>query len=201
MEDNMEQAHNDVKMRILMAAKKLFAEKGYDGTTVREICEEAESNIALVSYYFGGKENVFFTLFDMFSPRKRIKLDEPMDDPVKGISYIIGTMIDYVYEEPLMISIVQQELFLNGPRMNRISEYTSPVWLKLRELLEDGREKGLFEFRSLDRAMIMIIAAIICPMKNPNMINVCKETDMLAEEIKQDTLDFVLYGLRYRKND
>lgn len=197
----MEQAHNDVKMRILMAAKKLFAEKGYDGTTVREICEEAESNIALVSYYFGGKENVFFTLFDMFSPRKRIKLDEPMDDPVKGISYIIGTMIDYVYEEPLMISIVQQELFLNGPRMNRISEYTSPVWLKLRELLEDGREKGLFEFRSLDRAMIMIIAAIICPMKNPNMINVCKETDMLAEEIKQDTLDFVLYGLRYRKND
>lgn len=201
MEDNMEQAHNDVKMRILMAAKKLFAEKGYDGTTVREICEEAESNIALVSYYFGGKENVFFTLFDMFSPRKRIKLDEAMDDPVKGISYIIGTMIDYVYEEPLMISIVQQELFLNGPRMNRISGYTSPVWLKLRELLENGREKGLFEFRSLDRAMIMIIAAIICPMKNPNMIDVCKEGNMLAEEIKQDTLDFVLYGLRYRRNN
>ena len=197
----MEQAHNDVKMRILMAAKKLFAEKGYDGTTVREICEEAESNIALVSYYFGGKENVFFTLFDMFSPRKRIKLDEAMDDPVKGISYIIGTMIDYVYEEPLMISIVQQELFLNGPRMNRISGYTSPVWLKLRELLENGREKGLFEFRSLDRAMIMIIAAIICPMKNPNMIDVCKEGNMLAEEIKQDTLDFVLYGLRYRRNN
>ena len=49
----------DMKMKILLAAKKLFAKHGYDATSVRQICEEAGANVALVSYYFGGKESVF----------------------------------------------------------------------------------------------------------------------------------------------
>lgn len=54
---------NDVKLRILQAAKKLFAQQGFNATTVRQICEEAGANVSLVSYYFGGKDKVFEALF------------------------------------------------------------------------------------------------------------------------------------------
>ncbi|MFC4768110.1 TetR family transcriptional regulator [Effusibacillus consociatus] len=64
----MQDQQQDVKMRILLAAKKLFAKQGFDGTSVRQICEEAGANVALVSYHFGGKENVFHALFDTFFP-------------------------------------------------------------------------------------------------------------------------------------
>lgn len=62
----MAAAESEMKMRILLAAKKLFAKQGFDGTSVRQICEEAGANVALVSYYFGGKENVFRALFENF---------------------------------------------------------------------------------------------------------------------------------------
>lgn len=45
--------------RLLDAAETLFAEKGYYGVTVRAIAREAESDPALVAYYFGGKRELF----------------------------------------------------------------------------------------------------------------------------------------------
>ncbi len=45
--------------RVLDAACRLFAERGYRGTTVALICRMAKVNIAAVNYYFGGKENLY----------------------------------------------------------------------------------------------------------------------------------------------
>ena len=49
----------NTKEHILKVATKLFAHKGYEGTSVREICKTAGVNIALISYYWGGKEELF----------------------------------------------------------------------------------------------------------------------------------------------
>ncbi len=48
--------------RIKLAAIELFAERGFKGTTTRMIADRANSNIALISRYFGNKENLFTTL-------------------------------------------------------------------------------------------------------------------------------------------
>lgn len=45
--------------RILAAAVSLFAEKGYDGVSVKEIAGLASANSALISYYFGGKAQLY----------------------------------------------------------------------------------------------------------------------------------------------
>ena len=44
---------------ILDAAKELFAAKGFDAATVRDICTAAGANIALVSRYFGSKGELY----------------------------------------------------------------------------------------------------------------------------------------------
>jgi AcrR family transcriptional regulator len=44
---------------ILHAARTLFAQAGYDGVNLREIATLAECNVALISRYFGGKEELF----------------------------------------------------------------------------------------------------------------------------------------------
>lgn len=45
--------------RLLVSASRIFAEKGYQDTTIAEICELAQTNIASVNYHFGDKENLY----------------------------------------------------------------------------------------------------------------------------------------------
>ncbi len=47
------------KTRILEAATKLFAQKGFDGTSIREICKKADVNLCMISYYWGGKQELY----------------------------------------------------------------------------------------------------------------------------------------------
>lgn len=49
----------DSKKCILSVAAKLFARLGLDKTSTREIAKESNSNISLISYYFGGKEGLY----------------------------------------------------------------------------------------------------------------------------------------------
>ncbi len=55
-----EQAEDQQKTRerIVAAASKVLAEKGYDATTLREIAREAQAAPGLVHYYFGGKDQL-----------------------------------------------------------------------------------------------------------------------------------------------
>ncbi len=50
---------DDADRRLLDAAGQVFAAKGYEGATVREICERAEVNVAGVNYYFRDKERLY----------------------------------------------------------------------------------------------------------------------------------------------
>ena len=49
----------DVHGRLLDAAEELFCERGFEGTSIRDIAASAECNVASVNYYFGGKEKLY----------------------------------------------------------------------------------------------------------------------------------------------
>ena len=53
----------DTHARILSAAKKLFADKGFDATSVRDITTEAGCNVASINYHFGGKDKLYLETF------------------------------------------------------------------------------------------------------------------------------------------
>ena len=49
--------------RILSVATRLFAEQGYNGVALRQVCLAAKVNLALMSYHFGTKEQLLFEIF------------------------------------------------------------------------------------------------------------------------------------------
>lgn len=50
--------------RIVEAATALFARRGYAAVSVKELAKEAGVNIALISYYFGGKEKLYTVVLE-----------------------------------------------------------------------------------------------------------------------------------------
>ncbi len=52
-------ADESTKTRIIEAAGPLFARSGFEHATVRDICREADVNVASIKYYFGDKKNLY----------------------------------------------------------------------------------------------------------------------------------------------
>ncbi len=60
-----ERRHENLTRRAIIAsAEKLFAERGYDGTSVRDILRDANVNSGALHYYFGTKQALFEEVFD-----------------------------------------------------------------------------------------------------------------------------------------
>jgi AcrR family transcriptional regulator len=61
--ENSETQAHDARRRLIMSALRLFAEKGFEAATTREICEAAGTNISAISYYFGDKAGLYRSVF------------------------------------------------------------------------------------------------------------------------------------------
>src|SRR5271154_6682228 len=54
-----EEDHCSTRQQLLEAAGHMFAKKGFERSTAKEICERAGTNTAAVNYYFGGIEALY----------------------------------------------------------------------------------------------------------------------------------------------
>jgi AcrR family transcriptional regulator len=50
---------DNTRAKLLDAAGQLFATQGFEATSIREICDKAEANVASVNYYFGDKQRLY----------------------------------------------------------------------------------------------------------------------------------------------
>ena len=89
---------DDVKNRILDAAEKLFCEKGFDRTSVRELTAEAECNLAAINYYFGGKEKLYTEMFrrqfEMMIQGHLDTIDRVMAEPDISLEKLLRVVIE-----------------------------------------------------------------------------------------------------------
>jgi AcrR family transcriptional regulator len=88
---------DDARTRILNAAGPIFADKGFQAATVREICQAADVNVASVNYYFGDKETLYIETVKL--ARNRRASQAPMPSMTGGmppedrLRVFIGTLV------------------------------------------------------------------------------------------------------------
>jgi AcrR family transcriptional regulator len=124
--------------RLLDTAERLFAEHGYQATTMRTVTAGATANIAAVNYHFGSKQALLAAVVHralgpvVEERRRRLDaLDAAGDPSVEAIvDAIIGPMIERVGAEPstaLVLRLVGRLLVDPDPEMralikNEVSE-------------------------------------------------------------------------------
>lgn len=80
---------SDTQARVLGAASDLFAERGFAGTTIREIAERAKVNVAAGHYHFGSKLELYLEAvsaqFAALDERLRAEDAHPGASPLEGV--------------------------------------------------------------------------------------------------------------------
>jgi AcrR family transcriptional regulator len=81
-----EAARPDRRLAILLAAEKLFAQRGYHAVTIRDIADEASVPLALVGYYFGPKHELFVAIFEHWN--------HTIDERLAGLRAVVNDPAD-----------------------------------------------------------------------------------------------------------
>jgi AcrR family transcriptional regulator len=94
-----------MKAKILVAARKIFGEYGYHGTTTRMIAKEVDIDISTLYYHWGEKGDLYEAVVRDISEGMRRKLSE-VEKMIHGrplaerIEIAIDEMSDYLFENP-----------------------------------------------------------------------------------------------------
>jgi AcrR family transcriptional regulator len=78
--------------RLLQAATRLFADEGYRGASVRDICNQAGANPGAVSYHFGGKRQLYRAVLRRAASELAALAppDDGDDPPAEGMNAVVA---------------------------------------------------------------------------------------------------------------
>jgi len=139
----------DKQIQILEVAETLFAEKGFDGTSIRTIAKMAKINIAMVSYYFGSKERLLESLIIYRTSDLKNQLDNLLDEelePIDKINKLIELYINRINSNRGIYRILHFEFTSKKREQNLVafSELKKGNLKSLETIIEEGQRKGIF---------------------------------------------------------
>jgi AcrR family transcriptional regulator len=140
---------NDKQIQILEVAETLFAEKGFDGTSIRDISKIAKINIAMISYYFGSKERLLESLLFYRTSDLKNQLDHLIQEelePIDKINKLIELYINRINKNKGIYRILHFE-FNSEKRAKSLaafSELKKGNLKTLETIIEEGQKKGVF---------------------------------------------------------
>jgi AcrR family transcriptional regulator len=140
---------SDKREHILNVAEELFAEKGFDGTSVRDIAQRAGVNLAMISYYFGSKEKLLESLIETRSNYAYGILDELNKDQTLSqwdkVDRLIDFYVDRILNNMAFHTIMWQE---STARSEEIKNRTIAIKLRnmeqITKIITDGQQRKLF---------------------------------------------------------
>lgn len=150
-----------VRERLLDAAEGLFAEHGFDKTSVRELAAAAGCNIASVNYYFGGKRNLYSEMW-------RRHLVEMTNMRLASIEKVVSESGGKPELEDLLRSFAYAFV---GPLVDEDGGQRL-IRLMLREMVETRLPAGIFGKEVVEPTLSAMQEALskACPELNPGKI-------------------------------
>ncbi len=156
----------DKRIHIIETALDLFAGKGYEGTSIRDIAEKASVNLAMVNYYFGSKEKLFENIVQYKSSLTRGLLDEILNNKelshIEKIDSVVDSFVERLFTHRSFHRLIYQELILNQREELQIfiADNLSPNSLIIKSIIESGIKKNEFKKVDVDLTIASLIGTI-----------------------------------------
>jgi AcrR family transcriptional regulator len=152
---------NDKQVQIMEAAETLFADKGFSGTSVRDIAETAGVNLAMISYYFGSKEKLMEAMFNYRGQHFRIQLESILQNkelaPLQKVEKLIDDYIDRIFKKQCFHKVMVREQMTSnsGAISEQIFQLKLTNQALIKQLIMEGQKKGDFK-KQIDVSFLMM---------------------------------------------
>ena len=194
------------EQKILDAAKKVFIQKGLDGTRLDEIATEAGINKALLHYYFRSKEKLFETIFDQMVGKimPDFTVIVASKSPIsEKIELFVHRYIDFVTENPQLPLFMVTELNRNPQRMKEILSH-SDNFVKIQQFafqmvteMQVGRIKSFNPLHLILNIISMCIFPVIAKPVLQAILQIEEENlTVILQQRKEEVSLFLREALR-----
>ena len=195
------------KELLIIKATALFAKKGYDGTTVKDIADAAGANISLVSYHFGGKENLFQECLKDFGKEQLDMADKILQRPRSQQEFnirfemFIDEGIRLYSEQSDLLTLIHNEFETKGPKA--VETFRS-TFLKIVNMVIDffdSAQKQGFIRKDITPAMLalLFVGSFKNVLLNPDLKKITLGFSVDNEEgkkkVKEHFMKIFLHGI------
>jgi AcrR family transcriptional regulator len=136
--------------RILDAALKEFAAKGFDAARIEDIAEQAGANRRMAYYYFGSKEGLYLAALET-SYIQLVEVEEAIDvealDPIEAIEALVAAKFEHYVKYPHYIEFVKMENLYQARHLKtsrRIADMRAPLISIIQRVLHRGEALGIW---------------------------------------------------------
>src|ERR1700682_5804829 len=140
--------------RIVVAARKVFAQRGLSGARMDQIARAAGVNKALPYYYFRNKEELHRFVLETMIAQVCVAMESPSVlsmQPSERIYALINSTFDFVINNPTYPRLIQREMMSDRRRLHwMVVSYHRPLHRRVAATIREGIALG--QFRRADPA-------------------------------------------------
>ncbi len=182
------------KRRIFEIATQLFAQKGYEATSIEEITSVVGVAKGTLYYHFISKEELFNELVDDGVEFLKKSIDikiRNMDNPIDKLRRVITTQIRVAKKYDKFMIIIFAQLWGREDRNYFVREKVYSYIDKIEEIVIEGIEKGLIKNKN-SKVVTDMIFSQFAPILMYKLEN-NQEVD--ADKLTNQYLDVILNGI------
>lgn len=139
---------HDTRTRILVTARRMFAEKGYAAATVRAITEEADVNVAAVNYHFGGKLQLYHAVLEeVIRPLQAevLEVSGSARPTRERLESLIRSVFEHLWDNPDQAHFMVEMRLRMEEWPSEVMETLAPITGAFIGVVEDGQAEGLVD--------------------------------------------------------
>lgn len=185
---------NRSKDKLALSALDLFAERGFVGTSIRDIAKATELSISNIYHHFGNKEGLLLAILETASERVLANLREASSQPgtpMERFKRLIETHLELsrsLKKEAKIFFLDEEHLSPEGYRANL--KYQREILDVYRERLVELQEAGEVNFNSPTIAAFNILGVL-----NWHLRWYRPEGRMNFDETSREVTQFILHGI------
>ena len=185
------------KSKIFKIAARLFAEKGYNGVSMREISEVSGVSKPTIYYYFGSKEGIYRELLNTGLDHIKTSVNKVQSLPIPVREKLIMLTKNYFREtvqHPEYLKFFLT-IFTISQNIGFPEEFKTEVlkqWYGLADLIKEGRESGEFGVSAKPELAAAIIASVLGAFIWRQLGT---ETQILSDCLAEEIIEILFKGL------